>query len=61
MSDDRLNIARCTWCGTDALMIAYHDAEWGVPLQKDGQIPFHDHDSSPQSGNLRVVHGTTNV
>jgi DNA-3-methyladenine glycosylase I len=23
--------ARCTWTGDDPLMIAYHDAEWGVP------------------------------
>jgi DNA-3-methyladenine glycosylase I len=22
---------RCTWAGTDALMCAYHDEEWGVP------------------------------
>lgn len=23
--------ARCLWAGTDPLMIAYHDQEWGVP------------------------------
>jgi DNA-3-methyladenine glycosylase I len=23
---------RCPWCGTDPLYVAYHDAEWGVPL-----------------------------
>jgi DNA-3-methyladenine glycosylase I len=22
---------RCAWAGTDPLMVAYHDAEWGVP------------------------------
>ncbi len=22
---------RCAWCGTDALYVAYHDDEWGVP------------------------------
>ena len=22
---------RCSWCGTDALYVAYHDTEWGVP------------------------------
>ena len=27
---------RCPWCGTDPLYIAYHDAEWGVPL-RDGR------------------------
>ncbi|MCB1378876.1 MAG: DNA-3-methyladenine glycosylase I [Alphaproteobacteria bacterium] len=24
-------ICRCGWCGTDALYVAYHDEEWGVP------------------------------
>lgn len=24
-------MARCSWCGTDPLYIAYHDEEWGVP------------------------------
>jgi len=28
MSESR---ARCAWCGTDPLYIAYHDTEWGVP------------------------------
>ncbi|MFG1480963.1 DNA-3-methyladenine glycosylase I [Xanthobacter sp. V4C-4] len=23
--------ARCPWCGTDPLYVAYHDEEWGVP------------------------------
>jgi DNA-3-methyladenine glycosylase I len=22
---------RCSWLGTDALLVAYHDEEWGVP------------------------------
>jgi DNA-3-methyladenine glycosylase I len=26
---------RCAWAGTDALMIAYHDTEWGVPVHDD--------------------------
>ncbi len=26
---------RCAWSGEDALMIAYHDQEWGVPLHDD--------------------------
>jgi len=25
-------VTRCTWSGSDPLMIAYHDREWGVPL-----------------------------
>ncbi|GAM99967.1 DNA-3-methyladenine glycosylase [alpha proteobacterium U9-1i] len=28
---------RCKWAGADADMIAYHDAEWGVP-QRDGRM-----------------------
>ncbi|MCJ8502662.1 DNA-3-methyladenine glycosylase I [Desulfatitalea alkaliphila] len=26
---------RCTWPGSDALMLRYHDDEWGVPLHDD--------------------------
>ena len=26
---------RCTWPGNDALMITYHDNEWGVPCHDD--------------------------
>jgi DNA-3-methyladenine glycosylase I len=26
---------RCTWAGTDPLMIEYHDREWGVPVEND--------------------------
>lgn len=26
---------RCEWVGTDPLMIAYHDKEWGVPIHDD--------------------------
>jgi DNA-3-methyladenine glycosylase I len=28
-------IVRCTWPSDDALMIEYHDTEWGVPLHDD--------------------------
>ena len=28
--DDKVP-ARCAWCGTDPLYVAYHDTEWGVP------------------------------
>ncbi len=31
MPDDCPTDARCPWCGTDPLYIAYHDTEWGVP------------------------------
>ena len=30
--------ARCTWPGTDELMIAYHDNEWGIPLYDDQKL-----------------------
>ena len=26
---------RCKWAGQDALMMAYHDEEWGVPVHDD--------------------------
>jgi DNA-3-methyladenine glycosylase I len=29
---------RCPWTGNDALMIEYHDTEWGVPLHEDPKI-----------------------
>ncbi|WP_397450713.1 DNA-3-methyladenine glycosylase I [Pseudomonas sp. NA-150] len=30
---------RCFWCNEDALYIAYHDQEWGVPV-RDAQMLF---------------------
>jgi DNA-3-methyladenine glycosylase I len=29
---------RCAWSGTDPLMIAYHDDEWGVPVYDDRRL-----------------------
>ena len=29
---------RCSWCGKDALYVAYHDQEWGVPLHDDQKL-----------------------
>ncbi len=29
---------RCAWAGTDPLMIAYHDEEWGVPVHDDRKL-----------------------
>ncbi len=26
---------RCGWCGDDALYVAYHDDDWGVPVHDD--------------------------
>src|SRR3989344_6073242 len=31
-------IKRCIWPGTDPLMIAYHDTEWGVPCYDDQKL-----------------------
>jgi DNA-3-methyladenine glycosylase I len=31
-------LTRCTWAGSDPLMQAYHDTEWGVPLHDDQQL-----------------------
>ena len=28
-------LVRCEWAGTDPLMVAYHDEEWGVPVHDD--------------------------
>jgi DNA-3-methyladenine glycosylase I len=33
--DDR---ERCPWPGGDALMLEYHDSEWGVPLHDDRRL-----------------------
>ena len=30
-----LGLKRCPWTGEDALYIAYHDEEWGVPEYDD--------------------------
>ena len=29
---------RCDWAGTDPLMVAYHDEEWGVPCHDDRDL-----------------------
>ena len=29
---------RCGWTGDDALYIAYHDTEWGVPVHNDNKL-----------------------
>ena len=30
--------SRCFWAGEDALMCAYHDEEWGVPVYDDREL-----------------------
>ena len=29
------DVNRCGWCGNDPLYVAYHDEEWGVPVNDD--------------------------
>lgn len=29
---------RCAWCGDDPLYVAYHDEEWGVPVNDDRKL-----------------------
>ena len=31
-------MTRCSWAGTDPLMVAYHDLEWGVPVHSDRRL-----------------------
>src|SRR3990172_1341092 len=31
-------LTRCAWSGTDPLMVAYHDEEWGVPVYADNKL-----------------------
>ena len=31
-------MSRCTWPGTDTLMLRYHDREWGVPLHNGRKL-----------------------
>jgi DNA-3-methyladenine glycosylase I len=31
-------LARCWWAGSDQLMTAYHDDEWGVPVHDDVEL-----------------------
>jgi DNA-3-methyladenine glycosylase I len=33
-----MTVQRCSWVGSDPLMVAYHDAEWGVPVHDDQKL-----------------------
>jgi DNA-3-methyladenine glycosylase I len=35
MSEPAKDLVRCEWAGSDPLMVAYHDEEWGVPCHDD--------------------------
>jgi DNA-3-methyladenine glycosylase I len=32
------SVTRCEWAGSDELMVAYHDEEWGVPSHDDRHL-----------------------
>ncbi len=32
------DLIRCAWAGSDPLYVAYHDAEWGVPVHDDRRL-----------------------
>jgi DNA-3-methyladenine glycosylase I len=36
--DSAGGMPRCEWAGTDPLMVAYHDEEWGVPCHDDRDL-----------------------
>ena len=38
MTDGTADLPRCPWAGTDPLMVAYHDHEWGVPCHDDRDL-----------------------
>jgi DNA-3-methyladenine glycosylase I len=38
MTDDLHEQRRCPWVGSDPLMVAYHDQEWGVPCHDDREL-----------------------
>src|SRR5215208_4940697 len=33
-----VDVVRCEWAGSDPLMVAYHDQEWGVPCHDDRDL-----------------------
>lgn len=51
-----MNVRRCSWVGSDPLMVAYHDAEWGVPLHDDRRLfEFMVLDAMQAGLNWRIV------
>jgi DNA-3-methyladenine glycosylase I len=38
MVDGTRDAPRCEWAGTEPLMVAYHDDEWGVPTHADAEL-----------------------
>ncbi len=47
---------RCTWVGSDPLMVAYHDTEWGVPVHDDQKLfEFIVLDAMQAGLNFRII------
>lgn len=38
MTPTKQTLKRCSWVGDNALMVAYHDKEWGVPCHNDRKL-----------------------
>ena len=38
MAERTADLLRCEWAGSDPLMVAYHDHEWGVPCHDDRDL-----------------------
>jgi DNA-3-methyladenine glycosylase I len=38
VSPARAALVRCDWAGSDPVMVAYHDNEWGVPEREDRRL-----------------------
>ena len=38
LRENGFRLTRCEWAGTDRLMVAYHDREWGVPVRNDRRL-----------------------
>jgi len=50
------NDRRCSWVGTDPLMVAYHDTEWGVPVHDDQKLfEFMVLDAMQAGLNFRII------
>jgi DNA-3-methyladenine glycosylase I len=51
-----MNDQRCSWVGSDPLMVAYHDTEWGVPVHDDQKLfEFMVLDAMQAGLNWRIV------
>ena len=50
------DLQRCSWVGTDPVMVAYHDAEWRVPVHDDQKLfEFMVLDAMQAGLNFRII------